>query len=401
VVPEAKEIASESGADRRPLRIAQVATLWESVPPTGYGGTERNVSYLTEELVRRGHQVTLFASGDSVTSAKLFPGCDRSLRLTKLATIGVAIHHRMLSQAYERASQFDVIHAHLDYWSFPFARLVSTPSVTTIHGRLDIPELHFIYGEYRATPLVSVSDAQRAPLPEMNWIATIHHGLHRDLLKFNPEGGKYLAFLGRISPETGVEAAIEVARKAGIPLKVAAKVDDFDRDYYRDVVTPLLAQPGVEYIGEIDDSQKSDFLGNAIAVLFPIDWPEPFGMVMIESMACGTPVIARPRGAVSEVLRDGVTAFIAPDVDGMVAAVKKIASLSRRRCREEFETRFTIDAVADQYEAIYRSEMKIDPDPDAHRGSVGGLVSGINRQLSHRIGRATAQPDGRAESAYA
>jgi glycosyltransferase involved in cell wall biosynthesis len=354
---DTKQIPSESEAERRPLRIAQIATLWESVPPRGYGGTERNVSYLTEELVRRGHQVTLFASGDSVTSAKLFPGCERSLRLTNLATIGVAIHHRMLSQAYERASQFDIIHAHLDYWSFPFARLVGTPSLTTMHGRLDIPELHFIYRNYSDTPLVSVSDAQRIPLPEMNWVATIHHGLNRDLLKFNPEGGKYLAFLGRISPEKGIEAAIEVARKAGIPLKIAAKVDDFDREYYQNVMMPLLAQPGVEYLGEINDSRKSDFLGNAIAVLFPIEWPEPFGMVMIESMACGTPIIARPLGAVSEVLRDGVTGFIAPDVDGMVAAVKKVASLSRRRCREEFENRFTIDAETDQYETIYRGEI--------------------------------------------
>jgi glycosyltransferase involved in cell wall biosynthesis len=355
---ESKPVASESdGDERRPLKIAQVATLWESVPPKGYGGTERNVSYLTEELVRRGHQVTLFAAGDSVTNAKLFPGCERGLRFTNLATIGVAIHHRMLSQAYERASQFDIIHAHLDYWSFPFARLVGTPSLTTIHGRLDIPELHSIYLNYGDTPLVSISEAQRTQLPDLNWVATIYHGLDRDLLKFNPDGGKYLAFLGRISPEKGIEAAIEVSRKTGIPLKIAAKVDDFDREYYRTVVVPLLAQPGVEYMGEIDDSQKSGFLGNALAVLFPIDWPEPFGMVMIESLACGTPLIARPLGAVAEVLRDGVTGFIVPDIEGMVAAVEKIARLSRRRCREEFENRFTIDAVADQYEAIYRGEI--------------------------------------------
>jgi glycosyltransferase involved in cell wall biosynthesis len=354
---ESKTIASESDAQRRPLRIAQVATLWESVPPRGYGGTERNVSYLTEELVRRGHQVTLFASGDSVTSAKLFPGCERSLRRTNLASVGVAIHHRMLSRVYQRASQFDVIHTHLDYWSFPFARLVGTPSVTTIHGRLDIPELHFIYRNYRDTAVVSTSEAQRIPLPDLNWIATIYRGLPRDLLKFNAEGGKYLAFLGRISPEKGIEGAIEVSRRTGIPLKIAAKVDDYDREYYRNVIVPLLALPGIEYLGEIDDSQKSDFLGNAMAVLFPIDWPEPFGMVMIESLACGTPLIARPLGAVAEVLRDGVTGFIVSEVDGMVAAVKKIGSLSRRRCREEFENRFTINGVADQYEAIYRREI--------------------------------------------
>jgi len=398
VSPESQKLAAESEVVRRPLRIAQVATLWESVPPKGYGGTERNVSYLTEELVRRGHQVTLFASGDSATSAKLFAGCERSLRLTNLAGVGVAIHHRMLSRVYERASQFDVIHAHLDYWSFPFARLVGTPSVTTIHGRLDIPELHFIYRNYRETPLVSISEAQRKPLPEMNWVATIYHGLARDLLKFNSEGGEYLAFLGRISPEKGIEAAIEVSRKTGIPLKIAAKVDDFDREYYRNVIVPLLAQPGIEYIGEIDDSQKSDFLGKAIAVLFPIDWPEPFGMVMIESLACGTPLIARPLGAVAEVLRDGVTGFIAPDVDGMVAAVRNIASLSRRRCREEFESRFTIDGVADQYEAIYRGEIAKEKSRAAATGgvranSVEGATAAPDPAKKNGVTAATSEDD--------
>ena len=344
----------------RPLRIAQVATLYESVPPSGYGGTERVVSYLTEELVKRGHQVTLFASGDSGTAAKLIPGWNQALRRARLASmtnVGIAIHYRLLSMVYERASEFDVIHAHVDYWSFPFAHLVATPSITTMHGRLDIEELHPIYRHYPAMPMVSVSDSQRKPLPDMNWVGTVYHGLPSRLLRFNPEPGKYLAFLGRISPEKGTDLAIDVALKAGVPIKIAAKVDDVDREYFNKVIEPKLGSAGVEYIGEIDDSQKSEFLGNALATIFPIDWPEPFGLVMIESMGCGTPVIARPIASVPEVLREGVTGLTAMDLDGLVAAVKQVSSISRHRCREEFETRFTVESMAVKYETIYRNEL--------------------------------------------
>lgn len=357
------EIERPSGATTtteraRPLRIAQVAPLYESVPPKLYGGTERVVSYLTEELVRRGNDVTLFASGDSVTSAKLHKGYPVALRLAGLAQAasnGTGLHLAMFSDVFDHAHDFDIIHAHVDYWTFPMSRLVRTPSVTTLHGRLDIDELHPIYHYYKDIPLISISDAQRKPLPSQNWLATIHHGLPRQNLQFNPKGGKYLAFLGRIAPEKRPDLAIEVARKAGIPLKIAAKIDAFDREYYKTVIEPLIKQGGgVEYIGEINETQKSDFLGNAIALLFTIDWPEPFGLVMIESMACGTPIIARPCGSVPEVIRDGVTGFVRSEVDEMVAAVKKIDTLSRAACREEFERRFTAEVMAEKHERVYR-----------------------------------------------
>ena len=347
----------------RPLRIAQVAPLYESVPPKLYGGTERVVSYLTEELVRRGNEVTLFASGDSVTSARLHAGYPTSLRLSGLAQVaanGLGMHMPMLSHVFENADDFDIIHCHLDYWTFAFSNLVATPTITTLHGRLDLDELVPIFDQFKDRPLISISDSQRKPLPAMNWVSTIHHGVPRDHLQFNPKGGKYLAFLGRIAPEKRPDIAIQVARKAGIPLKIAAKVDEIDRAYFKDTIEPTIkAAPVVEFIGEINETQKSEFLGNALALLFTIDWPEPFGLVMIEAMACGTPVIARPFGSVPEIMRHGVTGFIASEFDDLVGAVKKVDSLSRQACREEYEHRFAVEVMAEKYERVYRELITI------------------------------------------
>jgi len=336
-----------------PLRIAQIAPLYESVPPKLYGGTERVVAYLAEELERRGHQVTLFASGDSMAKVPLKAGCPSALRLSGLDHIGPAFHLPMLSEIYEHAERFDVIHSHVDYWSFPMARLTLVPTLSTMHGRLDIETLAPIYGHYRDLPVISISDTQRAPLPHMNWVSTVYHGLPRNLLRFNPRPGGYLAFLGRISPEKRPDLAIEVARRAGVPLKIAAKVDKLDCEYFENIVRPLLSTPGVEFIGEIDDSQKEQFLGGAFALLFPVDWPEPFGLVMIESLACGTPVIARPCGSVPEVLLEGVTGLMASGISELVDAVRRVGTLSRRGCREEFEARFTAEVMAANYERIY------------------------------------------------
>ncbi len=339
---------------RPKLRIAQLAPLYERIPPKLYGGTERVVSYITEELVRRGHEVTLFASGDSITRATLSPGCDQALRLTGKPEMGTYLQLPMISNAYQNARErFDVIHSHLDYWSFPFAQLVDVPTVATMHGRLDIEELHPIYARYTDVPLVSISNAQRTPLAFANWIATIHHGLPRDLLKPRFESGQYLAFLGRISPEKRPDIAIDVARRAGVPIKIAAKVDVVDKDYFHTVIKPRLAPPDVEYIGEINEVEKSDFLGHAIALMFTIDWPEPFGLAMIEAMACGTPVIARPCGSVPEVLDHGVSGLIAAGTDDLVDAVRRVQGLSRVECRRQFERRFTVEGMVDRYEEVY------------------------------------------------
>lgn len=336
------------------LRIAQLAPLYERIPPKLYGGTERVVSYITEELVRRGHQVTLFASGDSETTATLWAGCDQALRLTGKPEMGTYLQLPMISDVYQNAKErFDIIHSHLDYWSFPFAQLVEVPTVATMHGRLDVEEVQPIYARYRDVPLVSISDAQRVHLPAVNWIATIHHGLPRSLLTPRYEPGQYLAFLGRISPEKRPDIAIQVAKRAGIPLKIAAKVDAVDRDYFAQVIRPLLSPPDIEYIGEINETEKSEFLGNALALMFTIDWPEPFGLAMIEAMACGTPVIARRCGSVPEVLEHGVTGFIADGVEQLVAAVEQVGGLSRIECRGQFERRFTVDSMVDRYEEVY------------------------------------------------
>lgn len=342
------------GMSSRRLRVAQIAPLYESVPPKLYGGTERVVSYITEELVRRGHEVTLFAAGDSTTRANLVPGCGEALRLQGKPELGMSLQLAMLAEVFETAHKnFDIVHSHIDYWSFPFARLTKVPTVSTMHGRLDIPDLHPVYARFPEAALVSISDSQRTPLAAMNWVATVPHGMPRNLLRFSEARGEYLAFIGRISPEKGIDVAIEVALRSGVPLKIAAKVDAVDREYFAKVIEPRIKPPMVEYIGEIDDLQKNAFLGGALALLFTIDWPEPFGLAMIEALACGTPVIARPCGAVPEVIRPGITGFLASEIDELVAAVKRIDSIPRERCRREFEQRFTSEVMIAKYERIY------------------------------------------------
>ena len=339
------------------MKVAQVAPLYESVPPKTYGGTERVVSYLTEELVALGQDVTLFASGDSQTSAKLIPGCKRSLRLDGNCVDRLAHHIAMLDEVMRMAPEFDVIHFHIDYMHFPLSRYCALPSVTTLHGRLDLPDLLPVYKRFPDAPLVSVSLAQRKPLSRVNWVGNVYHGLPADLHAFHPEGGDYLAFLGRISPEKRVDRAIEIARRAGMPLKIAAKIDAADREYYESVIKPLMGDPNVEFIGEIGEHEKAEFLGNAYAYLFPIDWPEPFGLTMIEAMACGTPTIAFHCGSVPEVMQEGVTGFIVDDMDQAVAAVDKIASIERAACRNAFEKRFTATQMAERYIDLFQAML--------------------------------------------
>jgi glycosyltransferase involved in cell wall biosynthesis len=338
-----------------PLRIAQAAPLYESVPPKLYGGTERVVAYLAEALARRGHDITLFASGDSTPGVKLQTGFPKALRLLGFDQLGPYCHLPMLSSIYENAACFDIIHSHVDCLAFPFARLASIPTVSTLHGRLDFEATMPVYEFYRDLPMVSISNAQRVPLAgmNMNWVGTVTHGLPEDLFHFIPTPGDYLAFLSRITGEKRPDLAIKVARRAGIPLRIAGKVDRADRDYFETMVKPLLSGPGVEFLGEINDRERQELLGGALALLFPIDWPEAFGLVMIEALACGTPVIARPCGSVAEVLRHGVTGLIASEIDDLVAAVHEVGRLSRHACRAEFETRFTADIMATNYERIY------------------------------------------------
>jgi len=335
------------------MRIAQIAPLFESVPPKKYGGTERVVSTLTEQLVRRGHEVILFASGDSVTSARLVPCCERGLRLDG----GVLDFHAytmiQLAMVYERAEEFDLIHNHTDYFAFPFARLSRTPTVTTMHGRLDLPEVRRVHGYFTQQPLVSISDAQRANLPQAHWVATIHNGIDVEQFTFRKDPGRYLAFLGRISPEKRLDRAIEIARAVGLPLRVAAKIDPADRDYYEHAIRPLMDHPLVEFVGEIDDREKDDFLGLAYAYLFPIDWPEPFGITMIEAMATGAPVIAMACGSVPEVVLHGVTGFICQDLRSMIECVDRIPEISREACRRHVERHFSAQMMAAKYERAY------------------------------------------------
>jgi len=335
------------------MRIAQVAPLYESVPPKYYGGTERVVSYLTEELVRQGHEVTLFASGDSVTKAHLVAACRRSLRMDKHCVDRMAHHILMLEHMLQRAPEFDIVHFHTDYLHFPLSRREQITHVTTLHGRLDIPDLVPLHQEFRDMPVISISDGQREPLPWANWQATVYHGLPADMYQFRDEPGSYLAFLGRVSPEKRVDRAIEIAKQVRIPLKIAAKVDRVDTDYFETVVEPLLRHPFVEFVGEIGEGEKAEFLGNAYALLFPIDWPEPFGLVMIEAMACGTPVIAYRGGAVPEVMEEGHTGFIVEGLEDAVEAVRRVPELSRKRCREVFDQRFTAARMAHDYVQVY------------------------------------------------
>jgi glycosyltransferase involved in cell wall biosynthesis len=339
------------------MKIAQVAPLYESVPPKLYGGTERVVWYLTEALIRQGVDVTLFASGDSLTSAELRPMCPTALRLTPDCIDGLAHHLLMLERAVSASNEFDLIHFHTDYLHFPLARRMKTPHLTTLHGRLDIADLGPVHYEFRDMPVVSISDAQRAPLPWANWHGTVYHGIPADLYSFQPQPGKYLAFLGRISPEKRADRAIEIARRCGIPLKIAAKIDKVDRNYFEEKIRPLLDDPLVEYIGEIGESDKPPFLSNALALLFPIDWPEPFGLVAIESMACGTPVVAWPHGSVPEIIDPEVTGFVVNSIDEAVAAVGRATTMDRQRCRRVFEQRFTSERMALEYIWLYAQRI--------------------------------------------
>ena len=335
------------------MRIAQVAPLFESVPPKLYGGTERVVSWLTEELVRMGHDVTLFASGDSMTTAKLIPVCEESLRLSPESVDHVAHHVVLLEHVLNHKNEFDLIHFHIDYLHYPLSRRERYTHVTTLHGRLDIPDLVPLYDVYNDIPVISISDAQRDPLPNLNWQGTVHHGLPRESYTFHRKSKGYLAFLGRTSPEKGLDQVIEIAKRARMPLKIAAKVDKIDQEYFDTCIQPLLNDSHVEFIGEVGYPEKNDFLGNADALLFPISWPEPFGLVMIEAMASGTPVIAYPLGSVPEVMADGISGYLVPDLDGAVEAVKKIDQLDRRKVRKHFEQYFTADRMAKDYVKIY------------------------------------------------
>jgi len=340
------------------MRIAQIAPLVESVPPKHYGGTERIVSYLTEELVRAGHDVTLFGSGHSITSARLIAPTRRSLRKNERCKDPMAREVILIDHVVEHAREFEVIHFHTGYLHFAVARHLPVPHVTTLHGRLDMLDLVRVFDRFRDVPVISISDSQREPVPRVNWQATIYHGLPNDLFRFYPDRGDYLAFLGRISPEKGADRAIEIAKRVDMPLKIAAKVDRADRRYFKRVVEPLLNDSYVEWVGEISDQQKNEFLGNAYALLFPIDWPEPFGLVMIEAMACGTPVIAYESGSVPEVLEDGITGFVVNELDEAAEAIGRIANLSRARCREVFEKRFTATRMADDYMEVYEQMVR-------------------------------------------
>ena len=334
------------------VKVAQLAPLAESVPPRRYGGTERVVSWLTEELVDRGHDVTLFASADSITSAKLCAGAPRSLRR---ADVGdqTPYHLMLTAEVFERASEFDLVHSHIDYLAFPFTRFVDVPTVHTLHGRLDLPQLPRIYARYPELTLVSISDAQRRPIGMHRFAATIHHGLPRDLYSLHEDPDDYFLFIGRVSPEKGPLLAIEAAKRAGVRLLIAAKVDPADRAVFEREVRPASSHPSIEFLDEVSDAEKKELIGNARAVLAPIEWPEPFGLVFIEALASGTPVITRPCGSVPEVLKHGRTALIGSTLDELVHAIHRIDSIDRRVCRAEFEARFTVERMADDYERVY------------------------------------------------
>lgn len=338
------------------MRIAQVAPLFESVPPRLYGGTERVVSYLTEELVRQGHDVTLFASGDSVTSATLVPGCERALWRDAECRETLPHHVRLMDLVFREAHHFDIIHFHCDYVHFPFLRYHRTPTVTTLHGMVRRHDLGPLFQTYPEVPLVSISNDQRAPIPWANWQATVYHGLPAGLHTFREDRGEYLLFIGRISPEKRLDRAIEIARRSGRKLKVAAKIYDEDSAYYQSTIEPLLrvSESFVEFVGEVGGKDKDDLIGNAGALLFPIDWPEPFGLVMIEALACGTPVIAWRNGSVPEIIDDGRTGYIVDNLDDAVQAVAKIGHLSRAACRASFCGRFDAGCMASNYQEVYR-----------------------------------------------
>lgn len=336
------------------MKIAQVAPLFESVPPKAYGGTERVVSYLTEELVRQGHDVTLFASGDSITSATLVPAVENSVRPGGVHHSWLAYHVMQMDMVAELAPSFDVIHFHTDYLHFPILKRLSTPHVTTLHGRLDLPELLPLYRHFNNVPFISISDNQRLPVSWANWQATVHHGLPPDLYPFEREAGDYFVFIGRISPEKRVDRAIDIALQCNTPLYIGAKIDEADKPYFNACIKPLLRNSLVRYVGEVGEQQKRELLGHARALLFPIDWPEPFGLVMIEAFSCGTPVIAYPHGSVPEIMEDSVTGFVVSSQEEAVRAARKIHTIDRKGCREVFERRFTVERMAANYLHAYQ-----------------------------------------------
>jgi glycosyltransferase involved in cell wall biosynthesis len=336
------------------MKIAQVSPLFERVPPKAYGGTERIISYLSEELIRLGHDVTLFASGDSITGARLVPAIEESFRLDAVQRTWLAYHTIQMDQVSELAHTFDVIHFHTDYLHFPIARKFSTPHITTLHGRLDLPELVSLYRHFSDVPLISISDSQRIPLPWANWCETVYHGLPPDLYSFQSESDDYFVYIGRISLEKRVDRAIDIARQCGLPLYIAAKIDKADETYFNECIEPLLHDPLVKYIGEVGEPEKRGLLEHARALLFPIDWPEPFGLVMIEAFACGTPVIAYRHGSIPEIMEDGVTGFVVTNQEDAVRAAQSIESIDRKRCRQVFERRFTVAHMAENYLSIYR-----------------------------------------------
>ncbi len=342
------------------MRIAQVAPLTEAVPPKSYGGTERIVAYLADELVMLGHDVTLFTSGDSVSRAKIVPVWPRALRFDEGVRDYLAPHMLLVETIAQRASEFDIVHIHVDYIAYSALKRAGVPFLATLHGRLDLPELQPLYARFSDVPVVSISGSQRLPLPQAHYVATIYHGVPKDLLRPGTGGGGYLAFLGRISPEKAPDAAIRIAARAGMRLKIAAKIDRVDREYFANCIKPLLAQPHVEFIGEIEEKQKSEFLGNAAGLVFPIAWSEPFGLSMIEAMACGTPLVANCRGSVPEIVDAGITGFIVDDEDQAVVAAKRIHELDRVQIRRVFEQRFTARRMAEDYLALYRRRLACD-----------------------------------------
>ncbi|MBR1300613.1 glycosyltransferase family 4 protein [Bradyrhizobium sp. AUGA SZCCT0042] len=373
------------------MRIAQIAPLMESVPPKLYGGTERIVSYLTEELVKLGHDVTLFASGDSVTSAKLVGCVPTALRLDPEVCDVVPYYMLTLDRVRRQAHQFDVLHFHIDYLHFPLFRDMSPRVLTTLHGRQDLPDNKPILTGFDEMRLVSISDSQRIPISNANFAGTIYHGIPGTDLKptLRPQGG-YLAFLGRIAPEKGPEAAIQIARSAGIRLKIAAKIDRVDEQYFRERIAPLLDQPGIEFVGEINEQQKAEFLGQAVGLLFPIDWPEPFGLVMIEAMACGTPVLAFNRGSVSEIVEDGKTGIVVQSKNEAIEKLPRLLTLDRRRVRHEFERRFSAQRMASDHVRLYQDLLKGEQEgllrSTFQRGSLG------NAQQADRLTSAVQRP---------
>lgn len=337
------------------MKIAQIAPLFESVPPRAYGGTERVVSYLTEALTAQGHEVTLFASGDSVTRATLLPMAARGLRLDPARPDWITWHTMMIDRVFEEAHHFDVLHFHIDFLHYPLARRCATPCLTTMHGRLDRKDLLPLHTHFQVHPLVSVSNSQRGPLSQANWCGTVYHGLPIKMYRFHEQARDYFAFVGRVSPEKGLDRAIEIAIACNTRLRIAAKIDPADELYFQGAIRPLLDHPLVEFVGEIGDAEKNDFIGQARALLFPVDWPEPFGLVMIESLACGTPVIAYERGSVPEVLQHGVTGYIVHNQQEAIQAASRVNQIDRRRCRDAFERRFTADKMASRYVQVYQA----------------------------------------------